>query len=575
MSEVEQPPTEIIAPEQDIINPPTELPEEPISVAEEPKLVAESKSYKPPNFLTDENEFFQAKAYLSNKIGVKHPISLYDHLTSVIMQAMEKRSLNVVDGFEQLSMEVKKQHFLMDPTNPTQLKKSNPDDPVEAESGEIPDMMDLAALWEWAGVSFGKEETYLLFLSIKKLVETKQLKSSRLWGKISGRDQNYIVVEAELKEGTVDEEDLILNGPATEEKKEGLTDTEKPVLAKDNEADVPIPKVKTLAPLSREIRTGVNKYIYYVCNYGNKLFTQGLVGGPWHRLPDVLPERLQEARKIRKFFTGRLNTKIVSFPEFKGTEAHYLRCQIARISAATVVSPKGYYMIDPEQEESEDNNGSPPVIINPEYEGLSNEQLLSVANWVHHVPYILPQGRVSWEAPKYLKEEVEAGNEDEEKDDDEGEEDEAPPGEAETGPPPLGMISADEGKIDCLTLEHGSIPSWSSRVCANASPLKFSPITLRSNMWPGASVLAYNDKFANLYVGDGLKDIGNPAQHFIPPKLGPLQKEYVAPEATPDILVEQLDPTVEREEAYEEEKRAKDEEGKEEGEEGEEAEEDE
>lgn len=55
--------------------------------------------------------------------------------------------------------------------------------------------------------------------------------------------------------------------------------------------------------------------------------------------------------------TGRLNATIESSPSFKGTEAQYLRCQIARISAATVVSPKGYYMIDGEAEEPEDGPG--------------------------------------------------------------------------------------------------------------------------------------------------------------------------------------------------------------------------
>lgn len=98
------------------------------------------------------------------------------------------------------------------------------------------------------------------------------------------------------------------------------------------------------------------------------------------------------------------------------------------------------------------------------------------------------------------------------------------------------------------------------------SPIKFSPITLRSNKWPGANVLAYNDKFANIYIGDGLKDI----ESFTPPLLGKIEKEFAPNEATQDLLVEQIDPTVEAETAFEDAKKAKDEEGKEgvEGEEG-------
>jgi radial spoke head protein 4/6 len=96
---------------------------------------------------------------------------------------------------------------------------------------------------------------------------------------------------------------------------------------------------------------------------------------------------------------------------------------------------------------------------------------------------------------------------------------------------------------------------------------------LRSNRWPGASVVTYNDKFANIYIGDGLKDIGNPQQYFVTPALGPLQKEYgtgVENEASLELLVEQLDPTVEQEEQFELEQRGKEEDVKEEGEEGEE-----
>jgi radial spoke head protein 4A len=114
-----------------------------------------------------------------------------------------------------------------------------------------------------------------------------------------------------------------------------------------------------------------------------------------------------------------------------------LRCQIARISAATVVSPKGYYMTDPEADEPEEGAGNMPIIINPEYEGLSNEQLLNVANWVHHTPYILPQGRVTFEAPKLIKEKEE-----------EEEEEEEPEVEPEQGPAPLTPIASDEGICD-------------------------------------------------------------------------------------------------------------------------------
>lgn len=129
-------------------------------------------------------------------------------------------------------------------------------------------------------------------------------------------------------------------------------------------------------------------------------------------------------------------------------------------------------------------------------------------------------------------------------------------------------------------IDHGNIPAWSSRLCSRLSPLKFTPVTLRSNRWPGASVLAYNDKFANIYIGDGLKDLGNPVQNFIPLALTAVMKEYAGGDAStgnPELLIEQIDLSVEAENAIEDAKKGKDEEGKEveDGDEGEAAEADE
>jgi hypothetical protein len=130
--------------------------------------------------------------------------------------------------------------------------------------------MDLANLWEWAGLSFGKDEIFVLLVSLKKLTDEKPLKSVRLWGKIFGTQKNYIVVEAELKDGIVDEEDTVVNPkpeipipiPAAEE------ESAPPANPEQDETDAPKPKHKAVASLPIENRAGVNKYVYYVCNYG-------------------------------------------------------------------------------------------------------------------------------------------------------------------------------------------------------------------------------------------------------------------------------------------------------------------
>ena len=108
-------------------------------------------------------------------------------------------------------------------------------------------------------------------------------------------------------------------------------------------------------------------------------------------------------------------------------------------------------------------------------------------------------------------------------------------------------------------IENGDIPSWTPRICSNLSPIKFSPVYLRSTRWPGAHTIAYNDKFVNIYVGNGLKDIPK-TPFFYPEALAPVQKEFVPDAENEIILAEQNDPSVLEEQAYEEMLKEKEEE---------------
>lgn len=51
--------------------------------------------------------------------------------------------------------------------------------------------------------------------------------------------------------------------------------------------------------------------------------------------------------------------QIVTYPEFEGTEQNYLRAQIARISAATQISPLGFYKFGGEGGEEEEEEEVP------------------------------------------------------------------------------------------------------------------------------------------------------------------------------------------------------------------------
>lgn len=62
----------------------------------------------------------------------------------------------------------------------------------------IPDIIDEARIFEWAGVSFGEDEVYKLSKSLRKLAILSGASKLRFWGKIYGRVKDYWVVEGVL-----------------------------------------------------------------------------------------------------------------------------------------------------------------------------------------------------------------------------------------------------------------------------------------------------------------------------------------------------------------------------------------
>lgn len=134
------------------------------------------------------------------------------------------------------------------------------------------------------------------------------------------------------------------------------------------------------------IRTGANKFVYYVCKEP---------GLPWIKLPPVSPAQITAARQIQKFLTGRLDAPVVSYPPFPGNEANYLRAQIARISAGTQVSPQGFFQAGEEEGDEEEEAPRDSCEVNPDFEGVPVPEMAeSLSTWVHHVQNILQQVRL-------------------------------------------------------------------------------------------------------------------------------------------------------------------------------------
>ena len=207
---------------------------------------------------------------------------------------------------------------------------------------------------EWAGVGFGEEETYLLARSFKRLAEMSGASQLQLFGKIYGTQKDYWVACGKLS---------------------GSEEAGKP----GNEAR----------------GDGVNTQVYWVTDH---------LLNDWIQLPDCCPEHIVEARKIKHVFTGDLNTEISSNPKFSGKERHFLRAQLARISAATVLCPKGLYEI-PDAGEGEEAK-KPEMQLAEEAPPLGSGDLLPLEAWSNMWAHILDDGRTTYVKPEDMEDDV-------------------------------------------------------------------------------------------------------------------------------------------------------------------------
>jgi len=301
----------------------------------------------------------EAKQFLQKK-PTGGGASLYEHLSEVLLKILVEKPSNAAEVFEHISCSVKELKIAPKPTGALEedelvqevaklskeLRKAQLDwagktlkhykvaDELPDAFPAFPDLMDEANMWEWAGVSFGREETYRLYLSVKVLAESlpADYESLRFWGRVSARGGAYYIVEGKTFE---DKEDL------DPEKEEG--------------------------------RDGANKYTYWAATAAT---------AKWERLPPVTMAQVVAARRVRRLFAGDLAAPVVAYPPFPGAERELLRAQIARITHGTAVSPAGFFELDEESEE--------PQIKFAEAEAINEvfpkplEELKERAGWAHH-----------------------------------------------------------------------------------------------------------------------------------------------------------------------------------------------
>ncbi|XP_067943457.1 radial spoke head protein 4 homolog A-like [Watersipora subatra] len=483
-----------------------------------------------------ELEFQSAKAYLLTRSS-KSGGSLYEHLSKVISNVLGERPNDALDVFEDVSREVKRKTFCGEDTLrdkmdistevafsqiQEKLYKNNTveEEPELSQDDEVetplPNIMELSYYFEQAGVGMNREEFFKIWLALKQLVDTHPLEHVRFWGKILGTEQNYYVAEVEFRHG--EEEEQESEGEAEQQEEEASDGSETEDEGSQHFDEVPKPawQPSQLTP-PEEPKSGANKKTYFVCNDPGK---------PWRKLPNVTPQQITVARQIKKFFTGRLDAYIVSYPPFPGNESNYLRAQIARISAGTHISPLDFYQFNEDDMSDVDEEQLENFVENLDFEEISVKNLCdpSLGNWVHHEQHILPQGRCVWWNPV-------GETEEEESDDDEAKEEQMDEPEPEVGPPLLTPLSED-AEID-------GMPPWTAKPSTNIIP-QYAIAVLKSNLWPGAYAFAHAKNFENLYIGWGHK-----YSEFSPAAVEPPMQEYESGTEVTEIE----DPSTEEEKA--------------------------
>eukprot|EP01059_Diplonema_ambulator_P019957 TRINITY_DN3363_c0_g2_i2.p1 TRINITY_DN3363_c0_g2~~TRINITY_DN3363_c0_g2_i2.p1 ORF type:complete len:580 (+),score=197.59 TRINITY_DN3363_c0_g2_i2:265-2004(+) len=428
-------------------------------------------------------------------------------------------------------------------------------EPEEApeDKGELADIVSEQQVFNALGMGLNESEAYRIMVSLKRLLDKQPLKSVRFFGKILATKCNYYIAETEVDpDREPEQEDADAGEAGEEEGQEKGPETILEVLHVNKGAKQP------RVPAEAANQLGANRYRYWVttdlCN--------------WTRLPDVKPEHIQAARLIKKLFTGDLTAPVQCHPPFPGSEQEYLRAQIARISHACKISPKGMFEAPAEEEEEEED--APPKTTHkrapyeqvpeitpasaeelPDQEdeawaketfamwgrGYPNDALLVPKNWIHIEPALLQtQGRTcehKFPPPEGEEEEEEV----------EG----AAKLPIELINPMCSDLSLDD-KISYTyhtTKEHAP---WSVRKAASQpSQVATQSFLIRSLRWPGACCYAQINQnvpgaqFCNTYIGNGLKAAGTatfapPTPNVVsvpPPKEPLLQTDY-----TPDDELE-------------------------------------
>lgn len=464
--------------------------------------------------------------------------SLYDHLVRIVRKIAEEKPADALEQLETISRQLKQATFRGDagpdggvPVSADAAAEAlqlqwcrdslnlasssipcSPSDPASAPKvlAAVQNFIEDAHMFEWAGVGFGKQESYHIAMSLRALAaQTPSLESLRVWGKILGTEGDYYVAEGVLQSygAKALEPDPVLKAAkalaaaAVENKNNKVYDEGGPM--------PPPPIVLPGTDYDVEPRgRGANYCAYWVSAGG---------AAPWVRLPAARASHIVAARNMQKLFTGNLDTAIASTPWFPGDERDLLRAQIARITSTCKLAVGGWWAFDETLNKLNvdvGEDGEPQA-------GFSG--LNELSGWVHAAPFLLVNGRSDYgrDAIKEAHEKEPIMSEfdfatlneafDKEEEPDAGK------------PKLLGDVIAATIDTDAIRyvniLEAGEVTDdprtkpWSIKAYGDKGTHKsvagdeesHKVFAVKSRTWPGAVAVAQGKRFANLYVGYGLK----------------------------------------------------------------------
>eukprot|EP01062_Namystynia_karyoxenos_P062434 TRINITY_DN55315_c0_g1_i1.p1 TRINITY_DN55315_c0_g1~~TRINITY_DN55315_c0_g1_i1.p1 ORF type:complete len:622 (+),score=266.10 TRINITY_DN55315_c0_g1_i1:98-1867(+) len=466
------------------------------------------------------------------------------------------------------------------PKDPDAEEEAEPEPEEEPEQqGEMTDVVAEQETFNSVGEGLGEQTSFRVMVSLKRLLDKEPLKTVRFWGKIQGfarpsgsgcrPPKDYYIAEAEIDPERVQEKE----GDEGGGEEEGEAAGKGPETIFKTLNTYKAPKAPALKP-EEAGGPGSNKYKYYVTTSDDMC--------KWVALPDVLPQHVLAARKIKKYFTGDLDAPVHCHPPFPGVEKHYLRAQIARITHACKVAPKGTFTVEAGDQEADEDapkvqwlwppSGEwqvqpyaelPPMeqpepddrlelpegdegrkeLLDekgPAYmlwgEGFRHDKLMEVDNWIHIEPALLrSQGRSTEFKPEPDEEEAA----------DEGAEEEEPPPEIKEPINPLCSALSRDDPIVFSMHSKQRCPPWAVRR-AHCQPTEAAVRTylVRSLRWPGACCYASvrdrvpGSQFCNIYIGNGLK--GGDPEIYSPDVPGTMATEFstkgltLQTDATPD-----------------------------------------